>query len=255
MKVRRNLFITIAGIFALAALSSCGAADKPTSDSSSAVDTAKDESSFSVSADSEDISEAEDVVSTADSSENITPMTFDDLPYGPGGLDEPPAVRPAEENREEFTSDGRPVVYFRKDTEQSIISEDGAISQSFEYELNEEENCIDVTFVTVNNSDESCTLFENYDSWALTDKTDLNTAFMHYTVLHSLSLDPGQTKTKTVSHELPEDWSILKLDVILSPDTFGELESAGSDESDLIYADDVKTVYWGSASFAIEITR
>ena len=116
MKVRRNLFITIAGIFALAALSSCGVADKPTSDSSSAVDTAKDESSFSVSADSEDISEADDVGSTADSSENITPMTFDDLPYGPGQLDEPPAVRPAEENREEFTSDGRPVVYFRKDT-------------------------------------------------------------------------------------------------------------------------------------------
>lgn len=270
MKVRRNLFITSACIVALSALSSCGTADEPTSDSNSAVVAAKDESSVSVSdisnddssySVSESRSETDDIQLSADSSESSTPITFDDLPYGPAGLDKPPTLRPsANEERKEFTDDGIPIVYFRMDGDQAVISEDGAIRQSFEYELNEEKNCIDVTFVTVNNSDEACTLQGGYPHWAITDKTDLSTAFASDTVHRTIYLNPKQTVTKTFSHLLPDDWSILKLDVILAPDTDYKIENASDHNDDssnnekYVFNENTKTVYLGSASFAVEIT-
>lgn len=260
--MKRNIFAIIAII---SVLSSCASTDEKSSNDSSIAYTDKDTSSFIVSDDSYEAENSSlqisaDSSSAADSSmpkssESNTPITFDDLPNGPGGLDLPPAVRPSEEDRKEFTDDGRPIVYFRKDTDQSVISEDGLISRSFEYVLNEEENCVDFTFVTVNNTDQICTFDGNYPFWALTDKTDLNTVFNSDVLKRTFTLKPGETKTDTFSRSLEDNWSILKLCVILAPDTYYDQKYIDEDNYEIIYDENAETIYLGSGSFVIEITR
>lgn len=282
--MKRNISIALAVISALTILCSCGSAGITDSDSSSSAYTTKSTSSLDISEDSseektsqvfddsslnvsEDSSKPDtseisaDSSSSADSSlsentESNTPMTFDDIPNGPGGLNQPPAVRPSEgEDRKEFTDDGRPIVYFRQDGDQSLISEDGSISQSFEYTINEEENCVDFTFVTVNNSDQIFRTNGKYACWALTDKTDYDTVFNTTTEKRVLAVSPGKSKTETVSLPIPEDWSIMKICVILAPDTDFRHEYVDEEVYETIFDEDATTVYLGSASYAIEITR
>lgn len=282
--MKRKISTAIAVILALTILCSCDSTGNTDSDSSSSVDTIKstsslitsadsseetsqvsDDSSLNVAADSSQTETSEisaDSSSAADSSlsentESNTPMTFDDIPNAPGpdGVDLPPALRPSVEDRKEFTDDGRPIVYFRQDGDQSLTSEDGLISQSFEYTINEEENCVDFTFVTVNNSDQIFRTNGKYLCWSLTDKTDYDTVFNTTTEKRVLAVSPGKTKAETVSRTIPDDWSIMKICVVLAPDTDSRDTYIDEEVAETIYDEDAKTVYLGSASYVIEITR
>lgn len=261
--MKRNISTALAVISALTILCSCGSTENTDSSNSSSVDTTKSTSSLDISEDSSEEKTRQvsaDSSSSADNSlpentESNTPMTFDDIPNGPGGLNQPPALRPSVEDRKEFTDDGRPIVYFRQDGDQSVISEDGLISQSFEYTINEEENCVDFTFVTVNNSDQIFRTNGKYLCWALTDKTDYDTVFNTTTEKRVLAVSPGKTKAETVSRTIPDDWSIMKICVVLAPDTDSRDTYIDEEVAETIYDEDAKTVYLGSASYVIEITR
>lgn len=263
--MKRNISTALAVISALTILCSCGSTENTDSSNSSSVDTTKSTSSLDISEDSSEEKTRQvsaDSSSSADSSlsentESNTPMTFDDIPNAPGpdGVDLPPALRPSVEDRKEFTDDGRPIVYFRQDGDQSLTSEDGLISQSFEYTINEEENCVDFTFVTVNNSDQIFRTNGKYLCWALTDKTDYDTVFNTTTEKRVLAVSPGKTKAETVSRTIPDDWSIMKICVVLAPDTDSRDNYIDEEVSETIFDEDAKTVYLGSASYVIEITR
>lgn len=245
--MKHKILTTAAFLCAFTLTSGCGSYDDAASGNTSSIETTSstdsshasltDTSETSSSKSSEIIPESSEVNSK--SNDESSTISFDDLPDAFKVMTQTPA-----EERPQSTSDGKPIVYFHKETDNSIMSDDGLITQSFEYIINEDKSQVDITYVTTNNSDQTVTLADDPAFFLVTDLSDFNTVFnstLEGGIKNSITLSPGETKEQTIHKPLDKGWSIAKLSIVLSPSSIDNKNT--------------EIVYKGGDYFIIELTK